>query len=158
MYKMKKLVSFALMALFAMGLYAQENQQKRKRHTFTAEQIAELQTKKMALDLELSDAQQKQVYEINKRNAAERKQKMEELKALKTEKGELSNDQVFELKKARLDKQLTHQTEMKKILNEQQFDTWKKTRKVRGHKAKRKMAKRKMMKRRMRHRKAHDKR
>lgn len=146
------------MALFALGVYAQENQQKRKRHTFTAEQIAELETKKMALDLELTDNQQKQIYEINKRKATERKQKMEELKALKTEKSQLSNDQVFEMKKVRLDKQLAHQTEMKKVLNDRQFESWKKARKMRGHKAKRKMAKRKTMKRRMRHRKAHDKR
>ncbi|MDJ0644884.1 MAG: hypothetical protein QNJ57_02770 [Flavobacteriaceae bacterium] len=158
---MKKILSLVLIAFFASGIYAQEqeNQQRRKRPNFTAEQLAELQTKRMALDLELSDAQQEQIFEINKRNAIERKQKMEELKALKAEKKQLSDDQLFELKKAQLDRQLTHQNALKEILNDQQFETWKKTRRLRAHKTKRKVEKRRMMKRRMQHRKrAHDRR
>ncbi len=139
---MKKLLSFALLALFTIGTYAQEqeNQQKRKRANFTAEQIAELQTKKMALDLDLTKKQQDQIYEINIRKATERKQKKEELKAIRAEKKQLSSDELFNLKNNRLDRQLAHQAEMKEILNEKQFDTWEKTRKQRAHKAKRKMA------------------
>lgn len=155
---MKKLISMALLTIFTTMAHAQEQNepQKRQRQEFTAEQIAELKTKKMALALDLSDKQQRQIYEINKRNAIERKEKIESLKALRTEKKQLSSDQLFELKKSRLDKQLAQQAEMKKILNDRQFETWRKTRNVRAHKAKRKMAKRKQMKRRMRHRKAHD--
>ena len=158
---MKKIVSLVLVIVMAMSSYAQEqeDQQKRKRPNFTPEQQAELHTKKMALELDLSEKQQGQIYEINKRRAVERKQQMEELKALRAEKKQLTDDQLFELKSAQLDRKLALQGEMKKILNEQQFETWRKSRRARTHKTKRRMAKRKMMKRRMHHRKgAHDRR
>ena len=152
---MKRLFSIALITLFTIGVFAQEQKKERKRPKFTAEQIAELQTKKMTLDLELSERQQQQIFEINKQNAIERKQKIAELKTLRAEGKKPSNDQLFELKKNRLDKQIAHQAAMKKILNEKQFDAWKKTRKHRAQKGKRKMAKRKMAKRKMMKRRKH---
>ncbi len=122
---MKNLL-IALLMTTAISLSAQPFE-KGERPNFTPDQIAELQTKKMTLHLELTENQQQQILEINKKNAVERKQKMEERKELR-KKGEKPNsEELFKIKSERLDKQIAHQGEMKTILNEQQFETWKKT-------------------------------
>ena len=57
--------------------------------------MAELQTKKMTLHLDLTEDQMQQVLEINKQHVVERKQKMKEHKALKQSEKELSSDEIF---------------------------------------------------------------
>ena len=146
---MKKLASILLVALFSLSTFAQEHR-KQKRHDFTADQIAEIQTKKMTLHLDLTANQQEQILEINKQHAAERKQKMEERKALKQSEKELSSDEIFEKKSALLDKMIAHKAEMKKILDEEQFEKWSTSKKHRIHKMKKKAGKRKMQRRKMR--------
>jgi hypothetical protein len=122
---MKKLL-IAVLMITAINLSAQQFEEA-KRPNFTPDQIAELQTKKMTLHLELTENQQHQILEINKRNANERKQKIKKRKGLR-EKGEKPNsEELFKIKNKRLDKQIAHQSEMKTILNEQQFEIWKKT-------------------------------
>lgn len=94
----------------------------------TAEQLATLQTKKMALALDLTNSQQKKVMEINLAQAEVRKAKREELKT-KKEKGELkkpTSDERFAMENARLDRQIAHHQKMKEILTEEQYKTWKK--------------------------------
>ena len=143
---MKKLVSTALVALITVSVFAQDQKQERRHHRqdFTVDQIAELQTKKMTLQLDLNNKQQDQIFEINKENAIERKQKIEARKAIKESKKELSSDEIFKRKSERLDKQIAHKAEMKKILSDEQYDKWEKTRKRRGHHLKKKAAKRRM--------------
>jgi len=147
---MKKIISLALIALFTLSVFAQEQDKKRNRSEFTIDQIAELQTKKMTFSLELTESQQQQILEINKRNAVERKQKMEARKVMKENKKEFSTSELFERKSNQLNKRIAYQAEMKTILNEKQFETWKKTRKYKAHKMKRKITKRKMHQRKMR--------
>ncbi len=153
---MRKLLSIGLLLFAGSIVSGQEQEQKLKRSDFTPEQIAELQTKKMAIALELTDDQQQQLFDLNKRKATLRKEKIAEIKALKAQNKEVSSDAIFALKKARLDAQLEHQTAMKEILNEQQFETWKKARNRSAYKAKRKMAKRRAFKKRMRFKKAQE--
>ena len=153
---MKRLFSILLLMFATTLVFGQEQEQKRKRANFSPEQLAELQTKKMALALELTDNQQEQIFELNKRKATLRKEKIAEIKALKAANKELSSDEIFALKKAQLDARLEHQSEMKNILNEQQFETWKKARNRHAYKAKRKMAKRRAFKKRMRFKKAQE--
>ncbi len=153
---MKKLASIVVLMLTTTVMIGQEQGRKGKRSDFTPEQIAELQTKKMAIALELTNTQQEQIFELAKRKATLRKEKIAEIKALKAADKEVSSDAIFELKKARLDAQLAHQMEMKEILNEQQYDTWKKARNRRVYKAKRKMAKRRAFKKRMRFKKTQE--
>jgi len=143
---MKKIASVLLVALFTLSTFAQEPQRKQKNHDFTAGQIAELQTKKMTLHLDLTVDQQEQILEINKQNAIERKQKMEEHKALKESNKELSGDEIFTRKSARLDKMIAHKAEMKKILNDEQFEKWETSKKHRMHKMKKRKGQRKMQK------------
>ena len=85
-HKMKKLV-IIIMALVAMQVTAQEHRKEHekeakkerihKQMNFTPEEIATLQTKKMVLRLDLTEAQQREIHKINLTNAKERKAKME---------------------------------------------------------------------------------
>ena len=141
---MKKIASIALVALFTISTFAQKQQRKQQRPDFTVDQMAELQTKKMTLHLDLTEDQMQQVLEINKQHVVERKQKMEERKALKHSEKELSSDEIFTKKSTRLDKMIAHKAEMKKILNEEQFEKWSTSKKHRMHKMKKRNRKRKM--------------
>ena len=147
---MKKIASIALVALFTISTFAQKQQRKQQRPDFTVDQMAELQTKKMTLHLDLTEDQVQQILEINKQHAVERKQKTEEHKALKQSEKELSSDEIFTKKNDRLDKMIAHKAEMKKVLNDEQFEKWSTSKKHRIHKMKKKIGKRKMQQKRMR--------
>ena len=147
---MKKTAGIILVALISLSTFAQETQRKQKRHDFTADQMAEIQTKKMTLHLDLTEKQQEQIFEINKINAAERKQKMQERKAIKHSEKELSSEEIFANKSTRLDKMIAHKAEMKKVLNDEQFQKWSTSKKHRMHKMKKRAGKRKMQQKRKR--------
>ena len=144
---MKKIFSLALLALLTVSAFGQEQQRKNNRFDLAPGQIAELKTKKMVLHLDLSEKQQQQILKINKRNAIDRKQNMEEQKALREKGQKPSSDEFANRINLRLDKQIAHQKEMKKILNEKQFETWRSSRNHQTHKMKRRMSKRKMQNR-----------
>lgn len=125
---MKKLF---LVAVLAVGLtsFAQEKGEKRER--LSAEQQTELQVKKMAIDLDLSDKQQKDLKVVFLEKAKKREVKMNEMKANK-EKGEkLSKDARFEMKNKMLDEQLAMKAKMKTILNDSQLKKWEELKKNR---------------------------
>ena len=130
---MKKIASIALVALFTISTFAQKQQRKQQRPDFTVEQMAELQTKKMTLQLDLSEQQQQQILEINKRKAADRKQKMEVRKVAKEADKKPTSDEIFKMKNEKMDKMIAHKAEMKNILNETQFETWEKSLKRKGN-------------------------
>ncbi|MET2985742.1 hypothetical protein [Aureibaculum conchae] len=135
-FRGKKLVIGGLMALLTVGTFAQNQKREFEKPKLTPDQIAELQTKKMTLGLELNESQQKKIYKLNKENAIEREAKRKERMALR-EKGEKpTGDDLFTRKNTRLDKALAHQKEMKSILNDSQYETWKKSRKHKAHKMK----------------------
>jgi len=126
------------MALVAMQITAQEGKREHKQRDkqertqrfkdFTPEQIAKLQTKKMALKLDLTEAQQRDIKKINLANAKERKAKREEFK-LKREKNndeKLSKEERFNFMNGRLDKQISNKKEMKRILSKEQFEKFEK--------------------------------
>jgi hypothetical protein len=147
---MKKTASILLVALFTLSTFAQGEQRKQRHQDFTADQMAEIQTKKMTLHLDLTADQQEQIFEINKQNAVERKQKMEERKALKQSEKELSSDEIFTKKSARLDNMIAHKAAMKKILSDAQFEKWETSKKHSMHKMKKRKGQRKMHHKRMR--------
>ena len=104
----------------------------------TAEEAATLKTKKMTLGLDLTEAQQDKIYQINLKNAQDRKARMEEFKK-KREAGELSKPTKYEILKKvneRLDNQIAHKKEMKSILNQDQYEKWQRNAQRRGHKKK----------------------
>ena len=144
---MKKLLSMVILSLFLVSSFAQEKQRKQRHSDLTPEQIAEVQTKEMTLQLELNEKQQKQILKINKKMAIERKQQMKGHRALREKSEKLTSEELIKRKSARLDKQIAHQKEMKKILNEKQFETWKESRNKKAGKMKKRMGKKKMGKR-----------
>ncbi len=135
---MKKIASIALVALFTISTFAQRQQREHKnqshqRSDFTVDQMAELQTKKMVLQFDLNEKQQRQVLEIHKTKAAARKQKMETKKVAKASKKTLSSDEVFIMKSKKMDKMIAHKADMKAILNSEQYDKWEQSLKHRAH-------------------------
>ena len=140
---MKNLVTILLMAM-ALSLYAQPLEKNKEHPRFTPDQIAELQTKRMTLHLELNETQQQQILEINKKNASERIQKKEVRKAIRKKGEKPTTNALFKIKSDRLDAQIAHQNEMKNILDEKQFETWKKMRFHKKHKLKKRLYKNKM--------------
>ncbi|GMN07131.1 hypothetical protein MTsPCn5_25200 [Croceitalea sp. MTPC5] len=128
---MKKVV-LALAILVGFTSLAQRGVQKgpkeRLAKDLTVEQLATLQTKKMALALDLTEEQMQQVMEFNKTNAEFRKTRMEEREA-KRESGDFKRptaEERFALENAKLDRQLAQQGKLKQILNDEQYQLWKK--------------------------------
>ncbi len=94
----------------------------------SVEQVATLKTKKMTLALDLNERQQEQIMELNLENVAFRKNKMEEIQK-KREAGELKKptaEERYDMENARLDRMIAQQETLKKILNDEQYDLWKK--------------------------------
>ena len=122
---MKTLLSIMLVALVTVTASAQEKG-KRMHSNFSPEQMAEIQTKKMALYLDLNEGQQRDILKLNRERVEKRRQKIEKYKALK-EKGEkLSDEERFNYINAQLDERLALQQKMKKILSAEQYQQWRK--------------------------------
>lgn len=106
----------------------------------SAEQMATLHTKKMTLDLDLTDAQQSKIKAFHLEKFKHRKAKMEERKAQEDsfERKKLTSDEKYALRAERLDAAIAHKAELKKILSEEQFEKWEEHHKKRGkhHKGK----------------------
>lgn len=126
-----KRLAVVLVMLMSIGMAAQRNDGPRMRKgpqmDMTAEEMATLRTKHMTLALDLTEAQQDKVHEINLENAQFRKAKWDEINALKKS-GEWkrpTSEERFEMQNARLDRQIATQEKMKKVLNEKQYETWK---------------------------------
>ena len=127
-----KQLAILLVMLTSVGISAQrhDGQKMRKgpKMDMTAEQMATLQTKHMTLALDLTNKQQDKVYEINLGKAQFRKEKWAEMKAAR-ESGEWEKptpEARFEMENARLDRQIAMQEKMRNVLDEKQYETWKK--------------------------------
>lgn len=94
----------------------------------TPEQMAELKTKHMTLALDLSEKQAKEVLQLNTEMATKRKAHFEEMKAKKDEsdkRPKLSAEERFQMKESRLDAEIAEMRQMKTILTDTQYNTWK---------------------------------
>ena len=99
------------------------SKQNVERPDYTPEQIAELKTKKLTLLLDLSEAQQQKVSQLELEAARERKSRTEEREGRE----KLSDEERFNRHSERLDKQIAHKNSMKSILNKEQYEKWEKT-------------------------------
>lgn len=122
---MKKLMIILLLGSSLLSFGQKETKQKKVYEDFSTEQQAMLQTKKMALELDLNDNQQKQLLDLNKKWAEVKVKKRAEMKSLNKE--DMSSTDRFNHMNTMLDEKLAHQNELKKILNEDQYNTWKKS-------------------------------
>lgn len=91
---------------------------------FTPEQRSELQIKKLTLELDLNESQQKDI----KAFIADKNTKMEAhksaMKAMKEKGTKPTSDERFAMKSKMLDEQIATKKRMQKILNEKQFEKW----------------------------------
>ena len=122
--------------MFSFGLYAQPGPggdkgkhlkaKKELLQNLSPEEAANLKTKKLTLELNLSESQQNAIYDLELELAKARKTKMEEFKQ-KKENGELekpSEEELYQRTIDRLDRQISHKKEMQQILDEEQFQKW----------------------------------
>lgn len=144
---MKRLAVMVLL-LTSLGAMAQKGDGQRARKSpkmdMTAEQMATLQTQKMTLALDLTKAQQEKIMQIHLDEATSRKEKWDEMKA-KRESGEWqkpTSEERFQMENARLEHQIAIQAKMKDILNDEQYQTWKKMKKQKAVHGKKKMQQR----------------
>jgi hypothetical protein len=123
---MKKLA--LIIVLFSgVVLTAQRHEGKRNgMKDLDSEQMATLQTKKMTLNLDLNETQQKEVKTLLLSEADFRKSKMARRNGKKEEENRPSKDERFAMQNERLDRMIALKTEMKKILTETQFEKWEK--------------------------------
>lgn len=123
---MKKIMILVVVFATTFGFSQQREQTSearkamlQERQNLTAEQKAELSTKKLALQLDLTEAQQKSVYQVQLEMAKTREIKMKERKANADKKD------FYDKANTRLDNQMAHQEKMKAILSEKQYALWK---------------------------------
>lgn len=110
-----------------------------ERPDFTPEQIATLRVKELTLMLDLNEKQQTQVEQLELEIAKDRIAKRD---SDKKPGKELTDDERYELRTEKLDKQIAHKNSMRGILNKEQFEKWEKaaiqrgkTKRQRKHKA-----------------------
>ena len=100
----------------------------------TPQQRADLQTKRMVLQLELTEAQQKEIEKLNQAREIDRAKN----RLTEEERSALSQEQRFTHKNAQLDAQIAYEREVKKILSDEQFEKFKKMRRHKAREGKRK--------------------
>jgi protein CpxP len=114
---MKKLIVTIVLVISSLS-FAQEKSK------LSPEQQAELQVKKMTLDLDLDTKQQNEIKTILLEQNKKRATKIAELKDKKKQGVKLSADEKFDLKNNMLDEKIEHKARMKKILKPEQFQKW----------------------------------
>jgi periplasmic protein CpxP/Spy len=132
---MKKLIVIAIALISIQGIAQQEKKQRpnnqersQRMNDLTPEEMANLQTKKMTLHLDLNEKQQKDIYKLNLENATKRKEMMATFKA-KKQSGQMekpSKEQRLAMANAKLDHQIAMKAKMKSILNADQLAKWEK--------------------------------
>ncbi len=116
---MKKLILVAFVLLCNISIA-----QSRKSIEMTPEQVAEIQTKKMTLDLDLSSNQQKDVKALLLEEAKKREALKKEMNARSQEEKKFSSDEKYKKQLEILDNQIELKAKMKKILNPEQMAKW----------------------------------
>ena len=127
---MKRLI-IVVLVLITWTNFAQQNRSERgnhkkemrqKDHNLSPEQKAELTSKKITLQLDLNEAQQKKLYVVELEQAKLDKERFQN----KKNRSQLNDEERFKIKTERLDHQIAMKKKMKSILTEEQFATWKK--------------------------------
>ena len=148
---MKELFSILLIGLVTFT-YAQNESYKPRKNQFTTEQQAIVQTKKMVLILDLNKLQESQLLSLNQ-NREEHKRKMKSSHQEAKQNGEeTSTEELFDMKIEMLDAEINYQSEIKRILTENQYDLWRDARRNKYYAHKNKSKGKAMHKRKMKER------
>ena len=123
---MKKLIVIALL-IIGTTIVAQERNKRHqgdKMEQFTPEQQSQLMLKKMTLELDLNEAQQKEMSAIISDKIAKKEAHKAEMEVRKGKGVRPTNDERFAMKMKMLDEQIASKKRMEKILNAKQFEKW----------------------------------
>ena len=135
---MRTFVTLFILSLSFQFSQAQENPAQ---DHLSPEQRTELHLKKISMELDLSDNQQKELAKILTEESKDREAHRQEKAQFEKEGKKLSAEERFKKRSAMLDKQKAHRDKMKKLLTEKQFAKWEDLRKE--HQKHRKMKHRK---------------
>jgi len=123
---MKNLFVIALL-MVGTTIFAQERNRKHQGNEmeqFTPVQQSQLMLKKMTLELDLNDSQQKEMSAIISDNVAKKEAMKAEMKAKKEKGVKPTNDERFAMHMKMLDEQIATKKRVEKILNAKQFEKW----------------------------------
>lgn len=113
----KVLLLFMTLATLALSAQNMDSNKRGSKTDYTPEQRAELRTKQMTLELDLSESQQAKVKQLflttNPNRSTSNKKR-----------SEMTSDEKFEFKNAMLDRRIAMKKELTKILNEEQLKKW----------------------------------
>ena len=144
---MKQLLLVALV-LLSFNIQAQEDEDFRPREdrrdlmkNISAEDMAELKTKKMTLHLDLTDDQQAKVKQLMLKEAQERKAQMAKHEEMKAKGEKPTQEQRIEHQKKRLEKQIETKRQLKTILSAEQYEKLDDMLRRRHHKGKKRRGK-----------------
>ena len=123
---MKKLFVLALLIVGTTTIAQERNRkhQGNEMEQFTPEQQSQLMLKKMTLDLDLNETQQKEMTIFISDKMAKKEAHKTEMKAMKEKGVQPTNDERFAMHMKMLDEQIAAKKRMEKILNAKQFEKW----------------------------------
>ena len=120
-----------LVVAFSFSSQAQRKINRTSIKKLTVEQQVTLSIKKMILELDLTEMQQRKLTPILTRQVADRRAQREKLRNARGKTNNIDANQKYELANQVLDKQIAFLKEMKSILNKEQFEKFKELRKKR---------------------------
>lgn len=123
---MKNLFVIALL-LFGFTNYAQGKKSDNKKNNMeqmSPAQRNELQLKQMTLNLDLNQAQQKEMSVVINEMSANRESHKAAMNAMKEKGQKPTADQKFEMKNKMLDEKIVMKSKIQKILTPKQFEKW----------------------------------
>ncbi|MDB2413793.1 hypothetical protein N9W32_02770 [Flavobacteriaceae bacterium] len=134
---MVRIVSLlALFISFSLTTNAQKKQLLKHKKRLTTEQLTTLKVKKMTLELELSEVQQKKLTPVITKLISERKIEADRMRESKNELKNIDASNRYQMANKILDRKIMFQKEMRTILNEEQFKKFKRLEKKRNQKMK----------------------
>jgi hypothetical protein len=119
---MRKLMIATLM-MIGMTSFAQQNVQK-GRDLLSAEQRTELQVKKLTLELDLNETQQKQLYAIIQKQQKAHDVAKAQRSTAKKDAAKPTADERFAMRKESLERKIAFKQEVKSILTPAQYEKW----------------------------------
>jgi len=122
---MKKIILVVLLMVGTIIVAQERNKrQQGERTPFTSEQKSQLMLKKMTLELDLNDSQQKEFKTIIAEKMAKRDAMKKEMQANKEKGVRPTSDERFAMSMKMLDEQIATKKRMEKILNPKQYEKW----------------------------------
>ena len=122
----KKLFILALLIVGTTTIAQERNRkhQGNEMEQFTPEQQSQLMLKKITLELDLNESQQKEMIIFISDKIAKKETHKAEMKAMREKGVKPTNDQRFAMQMKMLDEQIASKKRMEKILNAKQFEKW----------------------------------